>query len=159
MRADRVHRVTVALDDCPTRRVVDVADTTTLAGLHRVVLAAMGWSGAGSHAWFVDGRHVDAEAESTWLTGALVGRRAAYRYGEMWEHSVHVAPGQRPSALPYPMLLAAEAACPPEECPGPAAYRRAVTGVGDWRLPDGFDPDRASLRAAAARVAAVHQQE
>ena len=158
MRPDRVHRVTVALDGCETRRVIDVADTTTLLGLHRVLEASMGWSGEQPHEWWVDDRHLGCTAEAEWLTGALVGRRAAYRYGTAWHHTIHVAPGQRPSALPFPLLLAAEAACPPEAFDGPDAYRRALSGEDPGALPAGFDPARAELRTASSRVAALQHR-
>ena len=155
MRPDRVHRVTVTLDGCATRRVFDVADTTTLLELHRVLEASMGWSGEQPHEWWVDDRRLGGTAEAEWLAGALVGRRACYRYGTAWQHTIHVAPGQRPSALPYPLLLAAEAARPPETLDGPEAYRRALAGEDLGALPAGFDPARAELRAASARVAAL----
>jgi hypothetical protein len=139
----RVHRVTVVLDGVGTRRVIDVPDTFTLADLHDVVVAAMGWSGARAHRWLVDGDTLDDAREATWLAGALVGRPARYVYGEGWTHTVSVAPGRRPSALPYPLLLSAELACPPEDYDGPAA------------LPADLDLSRAGLRSATERVAAL----
>lgn len=141
MASDRVHRVTITLEGVGTRRVVDVPDTDTVDDVHRVVQAAMGWSGARPHGWLVDDRELEPVEQRQWLVGALVGRRAAYRYGRGWVHRIQVAPGRRPSALPYPLLLSAEHACPPEEYDGPDA------------VPPDLDLSRTGLKEAAQRVA------
>lgn len=145
MTSDRVHRVTITLQGVGARRVVDVPDTDTVDDVHRVVQAAMGWSGTRPHTWVVDDRELDEADRREWLVGALVGRTAEYRYGGGWVHAVRVAPGRRPSALPYPLLLSAERSCPPEEYGSPAA------------LPPDLDLDRAHLKAATARVAALQR--
>jgi hypothetical protein len=145
VRSSRVHRVTITVPGTTARRVVDVPDTATLADLDAVIRAALGWAGTRPHTWSVDGQSPPEEAEDSWLVGALVGRRARYRYGPAWWHDVLVAPGHRPSALPYPLLLAADGAAPPEDGPGPEGYVAP-------------HPDRPGLKEATERVAALQRQ-
>lgn len=138
---------------------------------HEVLQAAMGWEDSHLHS-FSDGTatygypepeldHRD-ERRVRLLDVVGVGRTLAYTYdfGDGWEHEllvereVAVEPGTR-----YPVCVAGEGACPPEDCGGPPGYERVRRVLADpeddefesmveWMgLSDGriFDPWRIDL--------------
>lgn len=161
------------------RRVLVPADAT-LAGLHRVIQAAMGWQDA--HLWRFQARGVE------YSEGALEGSRSAsgtrlqdvarpgdvlryeYDFGDSWEHRVRVE-----KALPaepgreYPVCVAGERACPPEDCGGPPGYEHLLDVLSDPADPEHedllewvggeFDPEAVELRAINRRLARTRPRE
>lgn len=83
------------------------------------------------------------------------GQRIAYLYdfGDDWKHSVTLLGIRaREKGRRYPLCVAGERACPPEDCGGPPGYMRLLEAlrkpeapelaeVADW-APRGFDPER-----------------
>lgn len=109
----------------PWRRV-EITAATTLAGLHGVIQAAMGWEDLHLHCFRILGRQHDPEhADLARVRLAdlrlRAGERFAYTYNHSagWEHELRVeavgpgVPGRR-----YPRCIAGRHPCPPEWCPG-----------------------------------------
>ena len=112
--------------------------------LHQVIQAAMGWEDYHLHA-FTDGRvrygrpdpelHLRDERKAT--LGDLIprkGGRARYTYdfGDDWEHEL-VAEEQlaAEAGTTYPVCVAGEGACPPEDCGGPWGYEHLREVLAD----------------------------
>ncbi len=124
-----VMRLRVALpgiQPAPWRRI-EVLASTTLAGLHEVIQAAMGWEDLHLHCFRILGRRYDGEYAD--LTRVLLadlqlhaGERFIYTYNHFagWEHELRVeaiGPGQ-PRCC-YPRCIGGQHPCPPEWCFGP----------------------------------------
>ena len=69
--------------------------------------------------------------------GALLGdstRDFAYEYdfGNGWEHRIAVEATNKPVAgWPYPLCVAGERACPPEDIGGPPGYEEFLKAIAD----------------------------
>lgn len=126
-----VMRLRIALlgaKPAPWRRI-EVVAATTLAGLHNVIQAAMGWEDLHLHCFRILGRRYDGEYAD--LTRVLLadlrlrmGERFTYVYNHSagWEHELRVeavGPGQ--PRCHYPRCVGGQHLCPPEWCPSPEA--------------------------------------
>lgn len=151
-------KITLAdVADPPVWRRVLVPAGIRLDQLHRVVQAAMGWEdyhlhvfsdadGAGRYG--VPDPELGFSDERTATLGDLVGgaggrARYSYDFGDDWEHDLVVE--QVLAAEPgvaYPVCVAGEGACPPEDCGGAWGYQhlREV-------LADPADPEHEELLA------------
>jgi hypothetical protein len=117
-------------------RRIEVASTITLADLHQVIQAAMGWMDSHLHDFdlgdvrygMVQDDFDDGMADETGVrldTVCQPGARFIYNYdfGDGWEHlvviekAVAIEPGTR-----YPRCTAGRNSCPPEDCGGPWGY-------------------------------------
>lgn len=121
-------------------RRFQVAGDITLHKLHLVLQAVMGWTNSHLYRFEVGGADFgepDPENEfyglkmknskRTKLGQVVPGKKAKFTYeydfGDSWEHEVLVEkllppePGRR-----YPVCLAGERACPPEDCGGIWGY-------------------------------------
>jgi Plasmid pRiA4b ORF-3-like protein len=125
--------------DPPVWRRLLVPAAIRLDRLHQVLQAAMGWENYHLHD-FSDGRvrcgppdlelRLKDEREAT--LGDLIpctGGRARYTcdFGDDWTHELVVE--ERLAAEPglaYPVCVAGEGACPPEDCGGPGARSTSV---------------------------------
>jgi hypothetical protein len=155
------------------RRLLVRADLT-LAPLHDVLQAAMGWQDGHMHEFSAGQRHFGkpnpedrlmgmppAENERTVRLSSVLGRARAkviYRYdmGDSWEHGIVLE--KRLPADPdtaYPVCTGGERACPPEDCGGIGGFYDLVDALGDptheqheelqdW-VDDDYDPDVFSI--------------
>ena len=155
------------------RRLLVPADLT-LAQLHDVLQAAMGWEDCHMHEFSVGHRHFgkpdpedrlmgmpSVENERTVrLSGVLgrVGAKAIYTYdfGDSWEHGIVLE--KRLPADPgtaYPVCTGGQLACPPEDCGGIPGFYDLLDALGDptheqhdelldW-IGDDYDPDAFSI--------------
>jgi len=161
------------------RRIL-VPDTLKLAKLDRIVQAAMGWSNSHLHDWHIEQRRYgvpdrewvgsgDMLDERKVAIGAVLGERVesfAYRYdfGDDWQHRLVVE-----ARLPvqegrndWPMCLAGENACPPEDVGGPPGFMDFLEAMHNpaheqhadyWRWWGGpFDPRAFSINAANTAI-------
>jgi hypothetical protein len=173
--ARRVFQLRVTLDDVtpPIWRRVLVPAGYTLDRVHRVVQVSMGWQDCHLHSFEIDGNQygepdpdgdlalldeMDYRLDDVTRVGARL--RYTYDFGDWWEHEVLVEevlaadPRER-----YPLCLAGERACPPEDVGGPEGYAEFLAAVADPAHPRhvamwdwigrpfdaiGFDADRAS---------------
>src|SRR4029079_6241517 len=144
----------------------------TLDKLHEHIQTAMGWTNSHLHHFHL-GKQLYGNPElmqenfnelgyknaTTHKLSAIVpksGKRFTFRYeydfGDSWEHEIVVekiadsAPGVR-----YPVCLAGERACPPEDCGGVWGYAELIEAIGnkqpeshedllEW-LGESFDPE------------------
>ena len=120
----------------PVWRRLLVPETTTLAVLHEVIQAAMGWTCSHLHQFEIDGGHFgdptmldEVADQARYRLSRLVKdgvRKFTYLYdmGDRWEHSV-VVEGREPAVegMAYPACVAGKRACPPEDCGGVWGYQ------------------------------------
>lgn len=155
------------------RRLLVLADLS-LAQLHDVLQAAMGWEDGHMHEFRMGRRHFGrpnpedrlmgippVENERTVrLSGVLgrVGAKAIYTYdlGDSWEHGLVLE--KRLPADPntaYPVCTGGQLACPPEDCGGIEGFYDLLDTLGDpahdrydelrdW-LGEDYDPDAFSV--------------
>jgi len=155
------------------RRLLVPADLT-LAQLHDVLQAAMGWLDCHMHEFCVGRRHFGkpnpedrlmgmppVENERTVRLSSVLGRvgaKAIYTYdmGDSWEHGIVLE--KRLPADPhttYPACTSGQLACPPEDCGGIGGFYDLLDALGDptheqheelqdW-VGDEYDPDAFSI--------------
>jgi hypothetical protein len=151
----------------PIWRRVLVRSDSTLADLHRVIQATMGWDGYHLHEFEVGGRCY-GEPDPDWetqdvadeaevrldqvITGEGFKMGYLYDFGDNWEHALLVE-----KVLPldpqqtYPVCVKGRGAAPPEDVGGVWGYTEFVRALGDpdhpeyqdylnWWGDDDFDP-------------------
>jgi hypothetical protein len=165
----RVYQLKISLKDSkpPIWRRVEVADDITLAKLHAIIQAAMGWTNSHLHMFTAGGvsyrvphpdDFMEVRSERTARLNALLAepkQKLSYEYdfGDSWNHEVlleKVLPPE-PGAT-YPRCTAGKRACPPEDCGGVWGYADFVEAIADPEHPEHeellewvggeFDPER-----------------
>jgi hypothetical protein len=179
-----IYQLLITLDGIrpAIRRRVLVPAELTLAELHAVIQAAMGWQDY--HLWRFDvggveyGRPMEDGADFPLADARGVRLDAAagpgdvfgyeYDFGDSWEHRVRVervlarAPGRA-----YPVCVLAERACPPEDCGGVWGYAELLEALGNPKHPEHaemlewiggvFDPESADVAGINRRLAALQR--
>jgi hypothetical protein len=158
-------RVEISDSDPPIWRQVCAQSDLPLAKLHRVLAAAMGWSGAADYLFKGQGQ-VLAEGETRSLSTLLTepGNTLIYTYApaQGWLHKVTLE-ALGPVEKPLPHCTAGERQCPPEFCNGVWDYVDLLDRLGDSDDPDevdalwqqvgyDFDPEHFDLAAANQRL-------
>ena len=178
---DPVLRVRITLRDVgdpPVWRQLLIPAAYTLARVHRVIQAAMGWEDCHMHAFQIgktsygpdpDGELGFADETKTRLADVVrVRTRIGYEYdfGDGWEHELLVeAHAVAEAGQTYPACIAGEGACPPEDSGGAYGFeelKEILAGppgadrdeMRKW-AGSHYDPARFDLAAANAAVAAV----
>ncbi|MGH3199882.1 MAG: plasmid pRiA4b ORF-3 family protein [Streptosporangiaceae bacterium] len=142
IQGDQVYRLRVVLAGISPLiwRQLDVAASTTLAGLHRILQIAFGWSGEHLHRFTVRGVDYRAYEGQRPLDGKDAGRvtlaglglriseRLTYDYAFFsnlctWRHDLRVQAIEpaRPNRS-YPWCSGGARSAPPEDCGGPQAF-------------------------------------
>jgi hypothetical protein len=155
------------------RRLLVPADTT-LAQLHDVLQATMGWEDGHMHEFSIGQRRIgrpdpedrlmgmpSAENERTVRLSGILGKAGSkaiytYDFGDTWEHSI-VLEKRLPDDpnLTYPVCTDGQLACPPEDCGGIPGFYDLVEALNDpnherheelldW-IGDNFDPQAFSV--------------
>lgn len=146
----RVYRLKVVLRDISPQiwRRVLVSSDTTIADLHAIVQAVMGWEDLHLHQFRIHGK-----SYGVYRGGGLTfadnprhvrlsdfrlhqGERFLYEYdfGDGWQHDIRleqVLPLDEPAH--YPVCIAEHGDCPPEDCGGPSGYAALLLERGSWR--------------------------
>lgn len=167
--ADSVHELRITLEEIRprVRRTFAVPSGISLAALHHVIQAVMGWEDSHLHNFEIGGSRyefpmpdTEQEPEVRDSGSAILGVLApqagdsftyTYDFGDNWVHRVEVlkvGPGE--PGVTYPVCLNGERACPPEDCGGPFSFmelldalahprRKENREVLDWLGPD-YDP-------------------
>jgi len=146
----------------------------TLRRFHQAIQIAMGWDGEHLHEFRV-GKQTYGEPDEdhdpfgitrrkderhVLLRELLprIGSKAFYTYdfGDSWEHEIALEKRRKfESGLIYPVCIAGEMACPPEDCGGIHGYYQLVEAIHDpqherheelleW-LGEGYDPESFSI--------------
>lgn len=178
-----IARVTITLMEVhkKVRRVVEVPLGVSLADLHLIIQAAMGWQN--SHLYeFHDGRRIYGTSVPGWsdpdyrvtpaaktrlaelMTAAK--RRIGYVYdmGDDWQHRLDIVRlGEAAEGVAYPRLVEAKGRCPPEDVGGFPGFEQFLEAINDPRHPEhralrewygaGFDPKDADEPAIGANLA------
>jgi hypothetical protein len=146
-------------------RLVAVDAGTTLAELHEIIQAAMGWSDEHPHRFSFGFDEVDEAAP----LGRLLRKPGdnimyTYDFGDDWEHDVILENfSQNDGGDALPALLRGHGACPPEDCGGALGYDRlkeimanpggdGYDEMAGWLGASSFDPNDFPLASAAAAV-------
>ncbi len=140
----------IQLDDVAPliwRRLL-VPESMTLARLHRVLQTAMGWNNTHLHEFRIAGTRYGAPEREPDFHAPLVSEKTAqlkvclkpgipdfeylYDFGDGWQHTV-IIEKRRPADpdLRYPLCVAGENACPPEDMGGPPGYAEFLAAIGD----------------------------
>ena len=171
--ADSIHEIaTLRIDlidsDPLIWRQVEVPTSITLAVLHRVVQAAMGWYD--QHLWEIRqgnqryGRPIPGDdwggpptlkADTVRLRDILKPGKTVleytYDFGDSWEHRLSFTDVRAGDpVLDYPRYIGGERAAPPEDCGGIPGFYNALDALADPDHPnhedtvewfEGYDPD------------------
>jgi len=169
-------KITLAEVEPPVWRRLLVPHDITLARLHRLIQAAMGWTNSHLHCFEAgDARYGMTSAEEdevederrVHLCDLLQrkGQKLLYRYdyGDDWEHIVSLEAVLEPDRQQaYPLCEGGARACPPEDCGGAWGYDELLRAVADpkheehqdrleW-LGGDFDPAAFDLDSANREV-------
>lgn len=186
MGAKSIVRLNITLDrvEPAVMRRITVRFGVRLGRLHRIIQAAMGWSGghlwefrAGGTGWgprevyeFGDGPHDASKATLLRVIEDVGGKtiRYIYDFGDDWQHTIKIerifadVPG-----LAQPFLLEATGRCPPEDIGGPQGYREMLYALADPKHArhdefveryGSFDPAVVDLKGLEAAVDALAAQ-
>jgi len=138
----------------PVWRRLLVSGDSTLAQLHDVLQAALGWTNSHLHEFRVGRALRIGTADPEWdAPGEVMDEREialstlapeakdkftyAYDFGDDWEHTVlveKVLPAD-PAAV-VPACLAGKGACPPEDCGGAWGYAELLSILADPEDPE-----------------------
>ena len=148
------------------RRIL-VPGALKLVKLDRVLQAAMGWNNTHLHEWVIQGQRYGMPDEAWGEQGMRNDRKITvssalhdsvdsfthnYDFGDGWEHQVTVEKrlAVQEGRNDWPMCIAGENACPPDDVGGPDGYLEFLQAVRDpqheqhldyWRWWGGpFDP-------------------
>lgn len=160
-----------------------VAETTTLAQLHQIIQAAMGWENRHLYMFEIAGQRygipdADWPDDPTmdarrYTIGQLLRHQALnirylYDFGDEWLHRIKmeacVPLGDSTQAHehPLPQCLAGRNACPPEDCGGPIGFTELIQAPADDDPPphaSTFNPRHFDLHAAQQRVKALQPEQ
>jgi len=165
----------------PIWRRIQVAGDTRLGKLHHVLQVVMGWTNSHMHAFVIgDDTYGEPELDDTGDLEmenernvrldkiAHKGDTLVYEYdfGDSWEHELKIEKVIPPeSGARYPVCLAGERACPPEDCGGPWGYEQMLQVLNDpdheeheemreW-VGEEFNPERFDLGEANRQLKGV----
>ncbi len=126
-----------------------VPDTLTLAKLDRIIQTAMGWTNSHLHEFLVDAkRYGIPDGEEAYDTptlddrrhkvGAVLGETISgfsytYDFGDDWRHTVTIENRLLPddSFNTWPVCIAGQNACPPEDVGGVGGYAEFLEAIAD----------------------------
>lgn len=145
-------KVTLLEIEPPIWRRILVPGTITLDRLHTVIQKTMGWTDAHLHEFIVGGQRYgepdpeepDPGLRPDWKAtlrevAAAQGVHFEYVYdfGDGWMHDVLVESiAVQQKGLRYPVCLAGERRCPPEDCGGPYGYADFLKAIRDPNHPE-----------------------
>ncbi len=138
-------KVTIKQISPPVWRRVVVPEDITLAGLHDVLQAALGWWNCHLHEFEIDGTRYGTDDGEDWdapkderkaklRTVAREGSSFSYVYdfGDYWQHRVVVEKVLPAAAgVTVPACTGGRRACPPEDCGGPWGYKDFLETIAD----------------------------
>ena len=159
-------------------RIVEVRGDTTLATLHRVIQAAMGWQDYHLHLFQVGALNFGVPSDEDFGERTLDERKVTvsallskagnkliytYDFGDDWEHEVKLEKVTAPvSRTRYRRCIGGSRACPPEDSHGPYGYMQMLEALRDpkheeheqWAewAPKDFDPEAFNLKVTDGEV-------
>jgi len=148
-------KVTLRDSDPPIWRMIAVSPDMTLADLHVILQAVMGWEEDHQHQ-FVIGRRRYGIPDGGWLwfgskdevqvqLGQVVRKPGTsflyeYDFGDQWEHDIEFLHTMDPALVrTCPTCLDGQGKCPPEDCGGIEDYQAILSILADPQHPDHVD--------------------
>lgn len=151
-------------------RKVLAHDFIELGELHLLIQLAMGWTDSHLHSFEINGKvYTDeesaAEMDCFVADGVILGEildssrifTYSYDFGDGWEHNVEITSVlEHDPRMNYPVCIAGENACPPEDCGGLPGFENLknviagkdseekdelLTWLGGFYNPNTFDPN------------------
>ncbi|MGB3801247.1 MAG: plasmid pRiA4b ORF-3 family protein [Lewinella sp.] len=170
---DTIYRLEVVLDGSrpPVTRVLLVDSHVTQAQLHFIVQAAMGWRGTEQFQFYPSSKQELPSSGEILLRDMFANEQdhCGYEF-DTWYHDLKLESRERPEGRRhYPVCIAGQRACPPEDIGGVAAYNEMVeilnqpdhpdyAEMAGWLTqdfhPDAFNIDQANLRLSRYRDSA-----
>jgi hypothetical protein len=149
----KIFEIEIVLEDVQprVRRRVQVPGEVSVAVLHEVVQAVVGWTNSHLHEFEIDGRrygipdpdwddqNVVDEAKGKLFRLVRQGDRFSYLYdfGDNWTHQLTVENIVSPEpGVRYPRCVAGQGACPPEDVGGPWSYEEFQSVLADPSHPE-----------------------
>ena len=134
----------------PIWRTVLCKSDATLAEFHDVIQVAMGWNDSHLHKFNVEEREIgnaefrlddycdDAEDErEITLEDVAPSFEYEYDFGDGWVHDVHIEKVVPYDAkVSYPLCIAGERKCPPEDSGGVWGYQSTLDALADGTIDD-----------------------
>jgi hypothetical protein len=181
----RICRMTVTLDGIvpPIWRRLDVPAWVTLAKLHDLLQAALGWTNSHLHVFEIGDERIAVPFELEQLADGLITRSArlvtladvidhsvrrfGYEYdlGDSWHHNIEIEDVlDDVGGSGWARCLGGARSCPPEDCGGAEAYARLLDLLFEPHHPEfedvrrwvgRFEPDRFDIREVNAALSAV----
>jgi Plasmid pRiA4b ORF-3-like protein len=174
-----VYQLKITLKDSkpPIWRRVQVPADVTLAKLHQIIQAAMGWYDSHLHQFTVRGTsygepHPDYGFEMKNERSVKLNQVAPteksklvyqYDFGDDWEHDIvveKILPAE--AGVRYPVCLTGKRACPPEDVGGVWGYEAMLEAINDPKHPEhddmiewleeDFDPEAFDLEVVNRRL-------
>jgi hypothetical protein len=159
-------------------RRIQVPAEISLFKLHFILQLAMGWTNSHLHEYQIEGRvygdpdndefgEFDIQDERDYqlqqvLPDAGVEFSYLYDFGDSWQHELLVEKIVPPGEAKYPVCLAGERACPPEDVGGVWGYEGFLQAIRDPDHPEHedylewiggeFDPEAFDLEAVNAAL-------
>lgn len=189
MGGDEAHdivQIRIALRDIepPVWRRVQVPVDFSLRHLHDVIQAVMDWLGYHLHQFEIGEKlygqpeiagddhfgpklYSDRNTRLAQLIERGVERFTyTYDFGDDWQHDIEFERTLEAEAgIEYPILVAGERQCPPEDCGGPPGFLNIVDALSDPEHPDHeeildwygerFDPEDMNLVAVEAMLSRI----
>ena len=151
-----IYQIKVTLRDSkpPIWRRVLVPSDITLAKLHNILQAVMGWYDAHLHQFIVGGVYygvpdpdyfIEIKSERrVRLNQIVAGERFKfiyeYDFGDSWEHELLVEKTVPPEkGVRYPVCIKGKRACPPEDVGGVWGYAEFLEAIRDPEHPEHED--------------------
>lgn len=169
---DQIYTFHISLPDTDPlvwRRVL-VPGIFTLEALHSVFQFAMGWQMSHLYDFKIDGKRysdpdefdrVPVKSVASTIAATVTDQMSFiynYDFGDDWRHVVKVEEiAERKEGVNYPICIAGENACPPEDCHGVPGYselkkiisspkhpehQEMMQWLGGYFDPKTFDPNR-----------------
>lgn len=161
----------------PIWRRIQVADEITLAQLHAILIAVMGWADYHLHDFTIGGARYSEPSEEDWepvkderryrLNQIVSGEKFKfvyqYDFGDSWDHEIRLEKMLPPETdAQYPRCVAGARACPPEDVGGVWGYAEFLDAIHDpeheehdryleW-IGGEFDPEAFDLSAVNAAL-------
>ena len=143
-------KITLLGIEPPIWRRIAVQESRSLAVLHDFIQAVMGWKDCHLHMFEVGGRRYSSdyqEMTAEWEARVYNERnlrlrdiakrgvsrfRYEYDFGDDWQHELEVVKiGPPEPDQEYPICLAGERACPPEDVGGVFGYAEFLEAIAD----------------------------
>ncbi len=127
-----IYQLKISLMDTkpPVWRSIQVKSNTTLEQLHYIIQDSMGWEDYHLHAFEINHENYGPEEENSEkisLDQIIQKEKQKFRYtydfGDSWEHQIlveKILPAEK--GKKYPVCVAGQNACPPEDCGGIPGY-------------------------------------